>query len=193
MNLKQFESFNLNEKPDQLLPLGSAENKSVPNPFFGVVPSNTSLGASPTIQQKQLWSAYPQFTSLTIQEANTGRATYNALQMKAEKRMTHGPTFLWTFTHSKLRMAFAYQMPLRFSGSMAKRILDKAVGGWEVGGYLTLESGTPLNISDSNGRPIRLRNAAKDGPVSDRLGDTRGINHSPREVCCRLAHRCLCL
>jgi hypothetical protein len=40
-----------------------------------------------------------------------------------------------------------------------------------VGGLVTFASGMPLSISDSNGRPIRLRNAAKSGPISERLGD----------------------
>jgi hypothetical protein len=37
-----------------------------------------------------------------------------------------------------------------------------------VRGY---SSGTPLSITDTNGRPIRLWNAAKKGPVKQRLGD----------------------
>jgi hypothetical protein len=32
-------------------------------------------------------------------------------------------------------------------------------------------SGTPLSISDSNGRPIRIRNASKSGDIVSRIGD----------------------
>ena len=35
----------------------------------------------------------------------------------------------------------------------------------------TLESGNPLSIGDSNGRPLRMRNSAKSGPIVARLGD----------------------
>jgi hypothetical protein len=52
LTLKQLENFNLNELSDVYLALGTAANRAVPNPFFGVFPSNTSLGASPTISQK---------------------------------------------------------------------------------------------------------------------------------------------
>jgi hypothetical protein len=33
LTLKQVEAFNVNEKPDQYLALGAAENNRVPNPF----------------------------------------------------------------------------------------------------------------------------------------------------------------
>ena len=200
LNVKQFESFNQNEKPDRYLALGSAENTSIRNPFYDIFPAASTLGGSPTIQQKQLWYQYPQFTSLTVQGANTGVAIYHALQAKVEKRMTHGLTILWTLSHSKLidnnttsivnerhyrsvssldrlnlmRMAFTYQLPIRFRGGFSQKLLDAIAGGWETGGFLTLESGAPLSISDTNGRPIRLRNATKSGAISDRIGDQKG-------------------
>jgi len=47
------------------------------------------------------------------------------------------------------------------------------VEGWSVSGYLNARSGSPLSISHTNGRPIRLRNAAKSGDVASRLGNQR--------------------
>ncbi len=199
LRLKQFESFNLNEKPDRYLPLGAAENTAVPNPFLGVFPSTSTLGTGNTLPQRRLWVAYPQFTTLTIQGANTGRAIYHALQVKAEKRLTRGLSFLATYTNSKLidnnttsiinvrkyrsissldqpqvlRIAFAYQVPFRIHGGMGAKIANHLVSGWLAGGFATFASGQPLSITDTNGRPIRLRNASKTGPVSERLGDRR--------------------
>jgi len=45
---------------------------------------------------------YPQYTSLSIEGMNTGRAIYHALQMRIEKRMTRGLLVHWTYTNSKL-------------------------------------------------------------------------------------------
>jgi hypothetical protein len=49
--------------------------------------------------------------------------------------------------------------------------LSHVAGGWSVSGRAYYGSGAPLSISDANGRPIRLYNAAKSGPVKERLGD----------------------
>jgi hypothetical protein len=182
------------------LPLGTAENTRVPNPFLNVLPSTSTLGQGAMVTQNRLWVRYPQFTSVTIQGANTGRAIYHGLQLRADKRLTRGLSVLWTYTFSKLfdhettslinerryrtvsgndqthvmRLAATYALPWRFSGSGARnQALRQVVQGWLLTGYLVGESGTPLSISPANGRPIRLRNAAKSGPVGDRLGDRR--------------------
>lgn len=199
LSLKQFESFNVNEKPDRYLALGTAENTAVPNPFYGVLPPTSTLRTGTTIPQRRLWVAFPQFTTLTIQGANTGRAIYHALQVRAEKRFSRGLSFLVTYTNSKLidnnttsiinerkyrsissldqpqvmRIAFTYQIPGRFQGGMGAKIANQVCRGWTVGGLATFASGAPLSITDSNGRPIRLRNASKSGPANERLGDQR--------------------
>jgi hypothetical protein len=191
-SLKQFESFNLNERPDQFLALGTAENTRVPNPFLGVFPPASTLGQGATITQSRLWPRFPQFTNLTIQGANTGRAIYHALQMKADKRLTRGLTVIGTYTFSKLidnettsvinprkyrtvssldqthvfRLAATYEFPWLFAGW-----LRQIAGGWSLSGFYVANSGQPLGVTHANGRPIRIRNAAKSGPVSQRLGD----------------------
>lgn len=199
-SLKQFESFNLNERPDVYLALGNAENTRVPNPFLNVLPPTSTLGQGSTITQNRLWGRFPQFTSATIQGANTGRAIYHGLQLKVDKRLTRGLSVLWTYTFSKLmdnettslinerkyrtvsgndqphvmRLAATYAFPWMFTGSgVGNQVLKQVAGGWLLTGYLVAESGTPLSISHANGRPIRLRNAAKSGPIGERLGDQR--------------------
>jgi len=190
-SLKQFESFDLNEKPDRFLAQGAAENTRVPNPFLGVFPATSTLGTGSTIIQRRLWPAFPQFTTLTMQGANTGRAIYHALQIKVEKRLTHGLNFIWTYTNSKLidnyttsivnerhyrtvsefdqaqvsRLAFTYQLPFHSGNPVGRRVVE----GWSLGGFVTLASGLPLGISQTNGRPLRIRNAAKSGPIVSRL------------------------
>ncbi|MDP2998333.1 MAG: carboxypeptidase regulatory-like domain-containing protein [Bryobacterales bacterium] len=199
LSLKQFESFNLNEKPDRYLALGAAENNRVNNPFLNLFPATSTLGQGSTITQNRLWVQYPQFTSLTVQGANTGRSIYHALQTKVEKRLTHGLALLFTYTWAKLidnettsivnerhyrtvsgfdvphmaRLVATYEFPWRITGNGWNRLLDKVAGGWSLSAYFVRESGGAMGVTGTNGRPIRLRNAALSGPISDRLGDRR--------------------
>src|SRR5262249_6425282 len=139
-NIKQIESFNLNEKPDRFNALGRAENNAVPNPFLGVFPTTSTLGRGATITQNRLWARTPQFTTLTLQGATPGRALYTSLQMKLDKRLSQGLKVWWPYTFSRLmdnnppsaindrhyravsafdqkhvmRLAFTYQFPFRF-------------------------------------------------------------------------------
>ncbi len=202
LSLKQLESFNLNERPDAYLHLGTAENTRIPNPFLDLFPPTSSLGQGATIVQRQLWVQFPQFTSLTADGLNTGRAIYHALQTRVEKRITHGLGVLWTYTNSKLidnntasvvnhrhfrsvsnldlthvsRISFVYDLPFgpgKPLGAGFRGPLARLVEGWSISGYLNARSGSPLSISHANGRPVRLRNAALSGPVAGRIGDQR--------------------
>jgi len=198
-SLKQPESFNLNEKPDVYLALGAEENRRVPNPFYGVFPATSTLGQSSTVTQNRLWVRFPQFTSATLNAAPTGRALYHALHAKADKRLTHGLSLLWTYSFSRLmdnnttsvvnprfyravssydqkhvtRLAFVYQLPLRFSGPGLERLWNQILGGWALSGLAQFASGTPLSVTHTYGRPLRIRNPKLSGPVHERLGDRR--------------------
>ncbi len=195
LSLKQLENFNLNEKPDLYLAQGAAENRAVPNSFYGVLPSNTSLGAGPTIAQRQLWLRYPQFTSVSIQGVPTGRAVYHALQTNVSKRLSHNLSFNLSYAFSKLmttnttslinerhyrtigaidqphvfRLSAMYELPFRVTPRVLKLLAEE----WRIDSFVQAESGLPMGISQANGRPIRLRNARIDGPVADRLGDRK--------------------
>lgn len=62
----------------------------MPNPFLNVFPATSTLGRGATIPQSRLWVRFPQFPTLTLQDANTGRALYHSLQSKLDKRFSHG-------------------------------------------------------------------------------------------------------
>jgi len=92
---------NLNQLPAADLALGSALTTRVPNPYFGKIPASSSLGQA-TITQQQLLRAFPRFTNVALFRDNVGDSEYEAFQAKLEKRVSHGLTFTFAYTFSKL-------------------------------------------------------------------------------------------
>ncbi|HEX4274673.1 MAG TPA: TonB-dependent receptor [Bryobacteraceae bacterium] len=92
---------NLNQLPAADLSQGAALLVKVPNPYFGQIPTSSSLGQS-TITAQQLLRAYPRFTNVELYRDNVGDSEYHALQMKLEKRLSHGLTVTFAYTFSKL-------------------------------------------------------------------------------------------
>jgi hypothetical protein len=71
------------------------------------------------------------------------------------------------------RLAFFYELPFRFSGPGWERVWRQALGGWSVSGLAQFATGTPLSVSHTFGRPLRVRSPKLSGPVYERLGDQR--------------------
>ena len=82
-------------------------DRTVPNPFFGVLPSNTTLGASANITAKYLYYPYPLFNGVTMSTNPWARYRYDSLQLRAEKRFLGNRnaggavTAIFTYTFSK--------------------------------------------------------------------------------------------
>jgi hypothetical protein len=92
---------NLNQLPSADLSMGSALTVKVPNPYFGQIPTSSSLGQA-TIAQQQLLRAFPRFTNVALFRDNVADSSYNALQLKFEKRFSRGLSFTFAYTFSKL-------------------------------------------------------------------------------------------
>jgi hypothetical protein len=92
---------NLNQVPAADLAMGAALTAKVANPFYGQIPTSSSLG-QPTITAQQLLRAYPKFTTVALFRDNVGDSEYEALQLKLEKRLSHGLTMTFVYTFSKL-------------------------------------------------------------------------------------------
>ena len=74
----------------------------VPNPFSGIITNPASCLSGPTVAQSQLLVPNPQFCGEDFVEPPWSNTNYNALQVRAEKRMSHGLQFLVNYTWSNL-------------------------------------------------------------------------------------------
>jgi Carboxypeptidase regulatory-like domain len=92
---------NLNQLTAAQLAQGPSLQTSVPNPYYGQIPASSPLGGK-TISTAQLLKPYPRFQNVATYRNNSGNTNYNALQAKVEQRLSHGISFLFAYTHSKL-------------------------------------------------------------------------------------------
>jgi hypothetical protein len=138
------------------------------NPFYQVLPTGPN-GATTTRQQLLL--PYPQFTGVTEQNIPVGKSWYNSLQIRYDKRFSHGLNLLVSYTRAKWLDATSYlnaQEPLTqtpdrtlnaddtpnrivISGNWAiplfshtKGIVSVFLKGWQVNGVFMRENGFPL-------------------------------------------------
>ena len=92
---------NINQLSVEQLKQGATLLDRVANPYFGQIPRNSSLG-DPTITRAQLLKPFPRFTTVSLYRNNVGNTNYHALQMKLEQRLSHGLSYLFCYTRSKL-------------------------------------------------------------------------------------------
>ena len=91
-----------NTLPDQDLALGDQLLAQVSNPFYGVLPASSPLGA-PTISQEQLLLPYPQFTYADFGgDTFWGASDYDALEVQLTKRFSSGFSVLGSYTWEKM-------------------------------------------------------------------------------------------
>ena len=161
--------------------------EQVANPFYPLLPG-TSLSGN-RVQRQQLLRPYPHFTQVST-DTNEGYSWYHSMQIRFEKRMAHGLMSSVSYTWSKLmeansflnptdprpeevisasdrtnRLAWTwiYELPFgrgRRFGSGWGGAADKILGGWQIQGIYTLQSGIPLGFGNAifNGdlKDIRL-------------------------------------
>jgi hypothetical protein len=88
---------------DQLNPSyfsqGSALTQSVANPFYG----NGGVGTvgTATVNRLQLLLPYPQYTSVSVSNANTAASIYYSFYLRAQRRFSNGLTLLASYTWSR--------------------------------------------------------------------------------------------
>jgi hypothetical protein len=82
-------------------------NTTVPNPFYGIVPSNRTRGSSATIARQELFRSYPLYANITNDINPWGWYRYDSLQLSVDKRFSGkssamgGLTMIFSYTFSK--------------------------------------------------------------------------------------------
>lgn len=181
----------INEVSAADLAKGSAFlQQRVTNPFTGLLPGSGNNGAS--VQRQQLLRPFPEFTGIGENAISIGKSWYNAFQMRVEKRLSQGLTFISSYTLSKTmeqlnflnpqdtvmvrqltnydrthRWVFSgiYNLPFgrgRKFGSNTSGLVDRLIGGWQINWIYTIQSGRPL-----------------DEPNLERLGSAKLANQTP--------------
>jgi hypothetical protein len=181
----QVSSVSLNPIPRQFLSTSAVKDpnvvslltSSVTNPFRGMLPGTTLNGN--TIARGQLLTAFPQFpvNGLSLQDIDNGTISYNSLNARLQRRLSHGLTLIANYTWSKnieqdtrlndsdtsyekrvasydyphkLSVASVYTLPFRAKGGqdLGGRLVHGLLGGWALSGIYTLQSGAPLGFGN---------------------------------------------
>ena len=85
-------------------------NQQVTNPYYGVLPSTSTVGSTPTISALSLMHQYSAFGQVSWDAAPLGRNLYNALEVKLDKRLggSEALSFQLAYTFSKSMNATGY-------------------------------------------------------------------------------------
>ncbi|MBV8818694.1 MAG: TonB-dependent receptor, partial [Acidobacteriaceae bacterium] len=172
-----------------LLSLGPALTQSVANPFYGH--GGVGVIGSPTVQSAQLLLPYSAYGALNLLFSDYNKARYDSLVFKAQKRFSHGLTFLSTLTISRnwdassggvantlnggnknpqnpynLNSEYSWSnidSPYRWAQSVSYELpvgkgkqfasgagwMDWVVGGWVINTVSIIQTGFPLQITQS--------------------------------------------
>ena len=190
-------SRNIDQYPNQFLPLQTRLNARVANPFFGVVTDPTSALSQSTIAVSQLLRPFPQYTGLTQSGLPYGRSGYHSLQFELSKRMKSGLYFGVAYTNSKyleglsylnandakpekvisdadrpqrLVLHGLYELPFgpgRRFASSSNPFVKRLVANWQVNWVATFNSGAPLAFGSAE----RLTTSTKNPGTVDQYFD----------------------
>jgi len=171
--------FQLNYVPGQYLSTSPTRDQNtinrltalVTNPFAGLIPG-TSLNGS-TVQVQTLLQPFPEFGRLNDQQNSGGSSYFDSLNVRLEKRFSHGLTFLANYTYSKLIeevrllndfntspekvvsgddrpqrfvVSSSYELPFGKNKLFAfnSAVANRLLGGWILNGIYTYQVGAPL-------------------------------------------------
>ncbi len=143
-----------------------------PSPFYGIDPIYGK-----NISRASLLRPYPHFSGIGAEDP-VGYSWYHSMQLRSEKRFSHGYTLQAAYTFSKLMEATEFlnasdplpyesiagldrphrlaasgiwELPVgkgRRFGASWPRAVDYVLGGWQLGAVVTRQSGAPLGFSN---------------------------------------------
>lgn len=82
-------------------------NRSVPNPFYGILPASSTFGSGKLIAARDLYRPFPLFNGITDSTNPWAKYRYDGLQLRAEKRFSGDRsrsgvlTMIFSYTFSK--------------------------------------------------------------------------------------------
>ncbi len=218
LNMGSGGDYPLNQLTPEEITLGTQLQGKVPNPFYGII--TTGPEAAAKLPLSYLLKPFSQYLGLGSAYPTLGYTLYDALQLKVEKRFSHGLSTLLSFTGQKLiddysiisnvghntggiqniyngggergvsandisrRLVISgiYELPFgrgRTIGKNWNRVTDALLGGWQVNGIATYQTGFPLSVTTQNTcvncgnnvlRPNNNGHSAElSGPISQRL------------------------
>jgi hypothetical protein len=122
--------------------VGTWYSSTVPNPFYGVVPASSSLGASKTISASNLLRGYPEFNGTEDEAMPIGKSWYDSLQVSVEKRLygqTRGLSFEFGYVYSRALQSDGYAdtgpwqtIPLYEDAEYDRTNMVTATGEWDL-------------------------------------------------------------
>jgi len=175
------------------LPLRDANQaylaSTVPNPFYGL--SGTSVSANANTTPAQLLARFPEFPAgdsasgwlgsggIIEQNLNDGDSNFQSLNVRLQKRLSHGVSATFNYIHSKLIeqvtwlndsdpvpekrvsaidhpnrfvMALTYELPFGKHRlvKLQSRLADAVVGGWVLNSVYTYQTGQPLQWTNGS-------------------------------------------
>ncbi len=99
LNKSGEDDWNANQLTPAAMALGTALEKDVTNPLYGIITSGPEDAA--TIPESYLEAPFPQFTTVYLSYLSGGYALYNSFQLKVDKRLSHGLNLLASYTGEK--------------------------------------------------------------------------------------------
>jgi hypothetical protein len=95
-------SVNMDQLPNQYLPMGDALTTKVNNPFYGIIPTSAGVLGQQQVGQGYLLKPYPQYLYMTADAPSIGDTHYEALQVMFQKRFGAAGVFTTSYTMSDL-------------------------------------------------------------------------------------------
>ena len=153
-------------------------NTNVTNPFYGVLASSTSLGASSTIPDWELQRSFPLFNGVREDRVPAGSSYYNSLNVRVERRL-RSFDFVFDYIYSNWMDRDAYLNDTNFTDANPTKELDSAdrrnylqtnfvypVPGLKTGGilqYITKGWLFDSTVEWATGLPLELPNPTVTG------------------------------
>ncbi|WP_263408567.1 TonB-dependent receptor [Terriglobus tenax] len=192
--------IDFNQLPVSALALGSSLNDLLPNPFFGAIKSGTLSAARVSRAQllrpyPQFTSVQPLFmtgaqTKYNALQVQLEKRMSFGLELKGnyvyskawDSNTTHQDSYNPMYDYAvasqdvphRVVLAYTYELPVgagRSFGATMNRAVDALIGGWQINGITTLQSGTPLQVTASNtsglGNPTLYANWNGSNPTLD--------------------------